>query len=125
MMSQREGLALLYGQNAQFLADAATNFQVLSICGTRGAKAADLGESGVKIFARELKKHVELRPIQPADEECVCSLSVRSKYATRGTTEWQRADGIGAAYGMLGELFGNDTVNSALAVDNREQWSRA
>jgi hypothetical protein len=40
---------------------------------------ADLAEAGLKIFARKLKKHVELRPIQPADEECVCSLSVRSK----------------------------------------------
>ena len=78
---------------------------------------ADLAEAGLKIFARNLKKHVELRPIQPADEECVCSLSVRSKYATRGTTDWQRADGIGAAYGMLGD-FGMIRVSSALAVDN-------
>jgi hypothetical protein len=82
MMSQREGLALLYGQKAQFPADTATNFQVSSIYGARGARAAHLGEAGLKIFARKLKKHVELRPIQPADEECVCSLSVRSKYAT-------------------------------------------
>jgi len=81
MMSHREGLALLYGQKAQFPAGAATNFQVSSICGTRGATVADLAEAGLKIFTRKLKKHVELRPIQPADEECVSSLSVRSKYA--------------------------------------------
>jgi hypothetical protein len=80
MMSQREGLAPLYGQKARFPAGAAMNFQVSSICGTRGARVvADLAEAGLKIFARKLKKHVELRPIQPADEECVCSLSVRSK----------------------------------------------
>jgi hypothetical protein len=114
----------LYGEKVQFPAAAATNFQVSSICGTRGTRVADVVEAGLKIFACKLKIHVELRPIQPADEECVCSLSVRSKYATRGTTEWQRADGIGAAYGMLEEFFWNDRVNSALPVDNGEQWSR-
>jgi len=55
---------------------------------------ADLAEAGLKIFARKLKKHVELRPIQPADEECVCSLSVRSKYATRGTTSDKEPMGL-------------------------------
>ena len=114
MMSQREGLGLLYGQKAQFPADTATNFQVSSICGTRGVEAAHLGEAGLKIFARKLKKHVELRPIQPADEECVCSLSVRSKYATRGITEWQRADGIGAAYGTRPGLEGPGEFRSVI-----------
>ena len=78
MMSQREGLAPLYGQKARFPAGAAMNFQLSSICGTRGARVAYLAEAGLKIFARKLKKHVELRPIQPADEECVRSLSVQS-----------------------------------------------
>jgi hypothetical protein len=87
MMSHREGLAPLYGQKVQFPGDAATNFQVSSVCGTRAARVADLADAGLKIFARKLKKHVELRPIQPADEECVCSVGA-IEIETKGTAEW-------------------------------------
>lgn len=66
---------------------------------------ADLAEAGLKIFARKLKKHVELRPIQPADEECVCSLSVRSKYAIRGTTEGKEPMGLVRLMACSGKLW--------------------
>jgi hypothetical protein len=123
MMSQREGLALLYGQKVQFPADAATNFQVSSICGWRGARVAGLGEAGLKIFSRKLKNHVELRPIQPADEECVCSLSVRSKYATRGTTERQKPMGLVRLAEQSRGIWQQDGV-LALAFDLGYLWSR-
>lgn len=91
---------------------------------TQVARAADSGDEGRKMLCLQAEETCRIAPNPAADKECVCSLSVRSKYAIRGTTEWQRAAGMGAAYCMLEGFFWNDRVNSALRFDNGEQWSR-